>query len=286
MLPTHLSKVLVAIDFSAQSLALSECVYDLCHNNIKDIVLTHVFEDAKDAKSAGAIWSEVISNLTKYKKEFTAKGFNVKIVTPAGNPALEIVRLAEAEQVGLIIIASSGKGYIKSALLGSTSFDVARMAPCPVFIERGKTAKPAAVKGKPARLAKILLPTDFSAASLEALPFVRDIADSISEVLLAHVIEKSKSLEDLNRQKAHAQLRLQELVEELKSFGIKAFYTIKVEGTASRTLLQLMREEDITMSIFPRTGAGIIKGILIGSTAQTVLLNIDRPILMIPTPQD
>ena len=65
----NITKILVAIDFSPQSIALLDCVYDLCHKNLKDIILAHVFEDAKDAKSAGAIWQDVMNNLSKYKKE-------------------------------------------------------------------------------------------------------------------------------------------------------------------------------------------------------------------------
>lgn len=278
-----ITKILVAIDFSPQSIALLDCVYDLCHENLKDILLAHVFEDAKDAKSAGAIWQDVMNNLSKYKKELTEKGFNVKIAAPAGAPAIEISKLAKNEGVDLILIASSGKGYIQSALLGSTSFDVARMAECPVFIERGKTLKPAEFDAPPARLAKVLLPTDFSLSSLEALTILRRISKSVGEVLVAHVIEKSRSVEDLKLKKREAERQLCEIVEELQSFGVKASSVLKVEGTASRVLLQLMRDENITLAIMPRTGAGLIKGLLIGSTAQAVLLNIDRPIMMVPS---
>ncbi len=277
------NKILVSIDFSSQSLALLEAIPDICGNSIKDIILVHVFEDAKDAKSAGEIWHDVINGLTKHKKTLVEQGFNVKIATPAGNPALEIVRLAEQEKVDMILIASSGKGYIQSALLGSTSFDVARIASCPVLVERGTIGKQQGSKGKPAWLSKVLLPTDFSNASLEALPIVRTLADNIGEVLLAHIIEKSKSPEDLAMLKKQAELRLQELVEELKTFGIAASYLIKVEGTASRTLLQIMREENVSTAVFPRTGAGIVKGLLIGSTAQAVLLNSEQSLLIIPS---
>lgn len=279
----NISKVLVAIDFSPQSIALLDCVYDLYQDSFKEIILAHVFEDARDAKSAGAIWQDVMNNLSKYKKELLDKGFNVKVAAPAGEPALAIAELAKTEGVDLILIASSGKGYIQSALLGSTSFDVARIADCPVFIERGRTLKPAELGAPPARLRKVLLPTDFSLSSLEALTILRRISGAIGEVLIAHVIEKSRSVEDLNIKKKEAERQLAEIVEELQSFGVSASYIIEVEGTASRVLLQLMRDKDITLTIMPRTGAGLIKGLLIGSTAQAVLLNIDRPILMVPS---
>lgn len=284
MFLTKLDKVLLAIDFSTNSLGLLESVNDIFNKNIGTIVLAHVFEDAKEAKSAGAIWQDVLNNLSKYKKELVARGFDVKIVTPSGNPALEIVRLAETEQVDMILIASSGKGYIQSALLGSTSFDVARIASCPVFIERGRNLTLDNKVDKVNCLSKILLPTDFSAASLAALAIVRVLHESIGEIVLVHVIEKSNSLDELEKKRNIAKLRLEELVEELQTFGIKSSYMIKVEGTASRVLLQIMKEDGITMSIFPRTGAGIVKGLLIGSTAQAVLLNSETPLLMIPTP--
>ena len=283
MQPKTMSKVLVAIDFSAQSIRLLECVYDLCQNDVKTIILTHVFEDAKDAKSSGAEWQEVIHQLTSFKKKLVEKGFEVKIVTPAGEAAIEITNLAIQEQVDLIIMASSGKGYIQSALMGSTSFDVVRLAKCPVFVERGKIALKTTNQAKPARLAKVLLPTDFSLASLEALSIVRSLHDKIGEVVFAKVIEKSRSIDDLNAKVKQAERNLIELVEEMNAFGIKASYRVKVEGAASKVLLNLMKEEDITLTILPKTGAGIVTGLLIGSTAQAISLNIDRPVLLVPT---
>ena len=283
MQPKTMSKVLVAIDFSAQSIRLLECVYDLCQNDVKTIILTHVFEDVNDAKSSGAEWQEVIHQLTNFKKKLVEKGFEVKIVTPAGEAAIEITNLAAQEQVDLIIMASSGKGYIQSALMGSTSFDVVRLAKCPVFVERGKIALKSSDQSKPARLAKVLLPTDFSLASLEALNIVRSLRDKIGEVVFANVIEKSRSIDDLNAKVKQAERNLIELVEEMNSFAIKASYRVKVEGAASKVILALMKEENITLTILPKTGAGIVAGLLIGSTAQAISLNIDRPVLLVPT---
>lgn len=283
MQPKNMSKVLVAIDFSAQSVRLLECVYDLCQNDVRTIILTHVFEDVKDAKSSGAEWQEVIHQLTNFKKKLVEKGFEVKIVTPAGEAAIEITNLANQEQVDLIIMASSGKGYIQSALMGSTSFDVVRLAKCPVFVERGKIALKNSTQDKPARLAKVLVPTDFSLASLEALSIVRSLHDKIGEVVFANVIEKSRSIDDLNAKVKQAERNLIELVEEMNAFGIKASYRVKVEGAASKVLLTLMKDEEITLTILPKTGAGIVTGLLIGSTAQAISLNIDRPILLVPT---
>jgi nucleotide-binding universal stress UspA family protein len=54
----------------------------------------------------------------------------------SGDPDKEILRLAEALGVGLIVIGSRGLGAISRALLGSVSDSVVRHAHCPVLIVR------------------------------------------------------------------------------------------------------------------------------------------------------
>ena len=57
-----------------------------------------------------------------------------------GDPDKEIIRTAEALDVGLIVIGSRGLGAISRALLGSVSDSVVRHAHCPVFVVRGDRA--------------------------------------------------------------------------------------------------------------------------------------------------
>ena len=55
----------------------------------------------------------------------------------SGDPDKEILRTAEALEVGMIVIGSRGLGAISRALLGSVSDSVVRHAHCPVFVVRG-----------------------------------------------------------------------------------------------------------------------------------------------------
>ena len=54
----------------------------------------------------------------------------------SGEPDKEILRLAEALDVGLIVIGSRGLGAVSRALMGSVSDSVVRHAHCPVFVVR------------------------------------------------------------------------------------------------------------------------------------------------------
>jgi universal stress protein A len=55
-----------------------------------------------------------------------------------GKPSREIINLAKAKKVDLIIIATHGYTGMKHVLLGSTAERVVRRAPCPVLVVREK----------------------------------------------------------------------------------------------------------------------------------------------------
>ncbi len=54
-----------------------------------------------------------------------------------GDPADELITYAEKEQIDVIVIGSSGKGFLKRKLLGSVSHKVVKNASCSVYIVRG-----------------------------------------------------------------------------------------------------------------------------------------------------
>jgi nucleotide-binding universal stress UspA family protein len=70
-----------------------------------------------------------------------------------GNPAAEIVRLAQAEGANLIVMGTHGRRGIGRLLLGSVAESVLRRAPCPVLTLRGPLvvgdAKPEAAAREP-----------------------------------------------------------------------------------------------------------------------------------------
>jgi len=51
-----------------------------------------------------------------------------------GDPAAEIIEIADKEKADLIIIGSRGLGAIKGVVLGSVSQKVTHHAACPVMI--------------------------------------------------------------------------------------------------------------------------------------------------------
>jgi nucleotide-binding universal stress UspA family protein len=54
-----------------------------------------------------------------------------------GDPADELINFALKQEVDVIVIGSTGKGFLKRKLLGSVSDKVVRHARCSVYIVRG-----------------------------------------------------------------------------------------------------------------------------------------------------
>ena len=54
-----------------------------------------------------------------------------------GDPAQELIHFAQKEEIDVIVIGSTGKGFLKRKLLGSVSHKVVRDAKCSVYVVRG-----------------------------------------------------------------------------------------------------------------------------------------------------
>ncbi len=54
----------------------------------------------------------------------------------SGSPAAEIIKVAEEEDAGLVVVAAGGRGLSDVILVGSTAQRVQHYAPCPVLVVR------------------------------------------------------------------------------------------------------------------------------------------------------
>lgn len=60
----------------------------------------------------------------------------LEMIVEAGEPADKMIEFAKQEGVHLIVIGSSGKGFLERRLKGSVSRRVAELAPCSVYLVR------------------------------------------------------------------------------------------------------------------------------------------------------
>ena len=274
----NFNKVLLATDLSAAAGKLPDCLFELCPDTGTEIVLVHVLDDDEDADPHSSSYKQIQAKIKRYEEDLLRAGYEqVSVMTPVGEALEQINKIAEELDVDLALLASHGKGFIRSTLLGSTTFDLARMAKYPLFIDKSYAEKD---EHRPL-LKNILVPTDFSKESLTALNVIRNLREHIEEVVFVHVIEKSRNADDLNEQMQKAELKLNELVDEVKIFGVRGVTRI-AKGTPSKQLQRISVEIDASMIVIAKTGAGLVKGLPLGSTAQNLALNTNRPLLMLP----
>lgn len=83
-------------------------------------------------------WDELREKIF-YVVEKCAVEHNIplEMIIEYGDPADTIIRLARREEIDVIVIGSSGKGFFQRRIKGSISHKVASSASCSVFIVRG-----------------------------------------------------------------------------------------------------------------------------------------------------
>ncbi len=138
------NRVLVPTDFSdAARRAVAEAAETI--HDVSEIHVLHVVP-VIDPDQPGIVWGEdpgqvdlegARHRLLSWLAESNLEGVKAHVTT--GVPAEEIVSVAEALGVDLIVIPSHGRTGLSRLLLGSVADRVARTATCPVLLVRSAT---------------------------------------------------------------------------------------------------------------------------------------------------
>ncbi len=131
-------RLLVAIDFSADSLAALASVRELARRLGAELVLLHVSEAADVVPGSDlatddrAHWQ---AELDAEVGQVRAAGIRARGVVRPGYPVAEaIVEAAREERADLIVVGSPGQSGIAERLLGGITDAVIGTAPCPVLV--------------------------------------------------------------------------------------------------------------------------------------------------------
>lgn len=137
------NKILVAVDGSEMSEKALEAALHLAKEQKLEVTLVHVEKNVSvpvgmEGASVDYIYESIKKEgeklLNDMKSKAESEGVNPQTVYLQGDPAVQIVHLAEKENHQLIIIGSRGLGNIKEMMLGSVSHKVSQMSHCPVLI--------------------------------------------------------------------------------------------------------------------------------------------------------
>ena len=130
--PQLYSKVLCPIDFSISSAQALEFIKEI--GGVEEIILLHVIVRGETWGEINTSKEEADKKLMAMSDDFQRAGIRVKTYTSVGHPEKEICDLARKENVSLIAMSSHGKDWLKQLMIGSTTYEVTRLADRPVLV--------------------------------------------------------------------------------------------------------------------------------------------------------
>jgi nucleotide-binding universal stress UspA family protein len=138
-------KILYPIDFSDESKKALEYVKQLKGAGGNEVVILHVI-DRRGLSDLGRYATKDIPEIQKemerkalkeirpIENELKERGFKVKVRIEQGGPYNEIMRVAEDEDVSVIVTGSRGTGNFEELFLGSVSYKVVRKIKKPILV--------------------------------------------------------------------------------------------------------------------------------------------------------
>ncbi len=202
-----------------------------------------------------------------------------------GNPATEILRMANVVGADLIVVGTHGRTGLSWLLAGSVATSVMQQADCPVLALHS-SGRPLGAE----KIRAILHPTDFSDRSEAALQVARELARDLGErLILLHVAPFDVYIHDMTVPVDLSMSR--EALEDMRRRvdGPDLKYPVESrlsQGDAAEEILRRAADLDqglIVMGSHGRTG---LSRLLFGSVAEYVVPRACCPVLAVKASRD
>jgi len=284
-----LDKVICATDFSVLSNHAVFYGATLAREYKAKLYLCHVI-DLSSATMYGEATYAFESQLT-HMEDYARKRMNRLMkkydvewepLVTIGSAADEITRLAEENEVDLVITASRGRSGLKRLVLGSVTEHVMRSLPCPLLTVHGPDKDPALTIENEIKFDRILVGCDFSSDSNLALEYGLGMAQEFqSDLYIVHVLESPHYKElpksamgarEQIRKSLHKQLKdqLEDLVPE-EAYNWCKPKTRLLSGVAHEELVKFADIQDIDLVILGVRGHSLVETLFIGATTERVI---------------
>lgn len=219
------------------------------------------------------------------------EGIEAKARVDLGNPATEILRVADEEECGLIAMSTHGRNAIGRSIFGSVTNKVLHASHTPVLTitpERAKKYQEA----EGTVLKTIVVPLDGSARAERVLPYVEELAGILSlEVLLVRAVQIEyppythagfgAMLPDFTEGVAHEATEYLERVSlHLGNKGLTVRHEL-LRGAAASALVHLAHETPRNLIAMTTHGRSGLSRWMMGSVAEALVRGSGDPVLVI-----
>lgn len=230
--------------------------------------------------------------LNEIRERLAENGLQIETAVRCGVPHVALLDLADELSAIAIVIASHGRGGVKRFVLGSVAMQLVSHASVPVFLVRAATAGTTHQPG----LRRLLVPLDGSILAERALDVVIELAPVDATLVLVRVVPWPQSfvMEDDSERAIDAEATaygvkvatgyLTRVAERLRAEGVSVETQVIVsetKTTVSRHISVAAAATGADLVVMSTHGRSGMTGWLLGSVADEVVRNVDRPVLLV-----
>lgn len=226
-----------------------------------------------DAENATRVETE------RQMKPFVDEGFKVSADVIRGMPTEEILREASFWRADLVGVRTRSLAA-DDRRIGGMASALLHHATCPVLTHHGIP--------EGFRLRRVLIPTDFSAASRQSVDWALAMAElTRAEPILLHVIARRANRHGVSPDEllaiAMAELERWRARLDPVAPGLVREARVTAAETPAEGILSFARERDCDLIVVSATGVSAVRAILLGSNTRRIVRASAVPVLVIPS---
>jgi nucleotide-binding universal stress UspA family protein len=274
-LAIKLSRILVAIDGSTYSDYALNVAVKIGEKYSSIIDLVHVEAPSSSDSSSINRAENLLGDRLEIVKERKLVCNQIKI--EAGDPASEILKLADSKDYDLVVLGSRGLGGVRSLLMGSVSSKVAKEAKSSVLV----------VKTRISVNPKILLGYDGSEESNRALDFAADLGTKLNAtvdvvtVFNIPVTPEAYIGAEFERWEKEMRTSLESAVNKLKSSGLQSQGKILDHTNVALAVVSEAEKGTYDFIVVGSRGLGRLRSLFLGSVASGIANSSKTNVLIV-----
>lgn len=297
------SRVLCAIDLTEASRRVLDCAVWWARHHGADVSVLHVHPLVLTTPDTGSVHDEAVRttvappldpearrarqlDVERFVEDSRTDGLQVEVLLDEdASIADAVVARADALAADLLVVGAGTDPSSEHPVLGRTTADLVRTAPCSVLVV--PPASPDVANTSLSGLSRIMCAVSLSDQSRPVLDYAQELAaEFTAHLTVVHVVELSEVATVAYDFDAHREARLQPACDDLVDLvaavvgHAKPVEEIVAQGTACTEILKLASEESTDLIVVGRGSGRRARGVG-RPTAQAVARESRCPVLIV-----
>ncbi len=210
------------------------------------------------------------------------QGLEVGVYIVVGDFVKQVIDAAGKEEVDIVVLGPTPKGKLEQLFSGSDIMEILHRSRVPVLVYKNMSPG-GIITDEP--FDRILLATDWSQASEQAVACLKKLNSVVKEIHVAHVADEKSltgnSAMAVQRTRKETRIRLEKICDIFEAQGIHSRPHVYI-GEVDVELEKAAHECRATMIVAGASGKSSWKERLLGSIPNALIDNSIFPVLLIP----